>query len=133
MTKHSPEFIHARLASARQIAEDPNGTLLEVAQTWGITKAGASMFLESHDPTLRLHFRESFRTSNSFTAEEALWRLKLIKKQDDAGKTRVNTAKLLGINPSGLSMWISRWASDSIEQAISDLEELTNENVLCNA
>lgn len=128
------ELLRTRMKQAHEIAGDPDGTLPELAKTWGVTVAGASLYLRRHDQALRDHFGDRKGNGNLFSKEDALFRLRFVKKHTGLGHSRKKCAELLGIPRSGLHTWLRRWAPDGVDQAIEDLEDddETADTILCS-
>jgi predicted transcriptional regulator len=115
--------VRARLKQANVLSRDPNATLKDLADTWGVSKVAASQYLRRHDAGLREHFGANKGMGNLFSSKDALWRLKFVKQYQERGASQKKIAELLGMKRSGLHMWLGRWAPDGVDAAIEDLED----------
>jgi hypothetical protein len=98
------------------------GNVTDFAAAIGVSVAGASLYLGKRAPDLLSALRWARRAKHWPSVEECLRRLIAVRDGLAAGKTYRRIAADLGMKPPALGMWLARFAPDSVEQAIEDLQ-----------
>lgn len=105
-----------RLRIAREVIAE-GGSLKHFAERVGISRAGASLYLERHSPVTLRALSDNHRY-NSLDPIAVLERLRVVV----SSRTKAQAAKTLGITASGLSLFLSRYAPDGVQEALEEYE-----------
>lgn len=110
-----------RIAAARRVIA-AGGNFTDWCASLDLKLTTGSNYLKRHAVELRDALRHGRAGKQQLPLDEALHRLRTVRDARLAGRTDGSAAVALGVSHPALSVWLSRWAPDSIDQAIADLE-----------
>lgn len=115
---------HKRLRIAAAVA-DEGGRVRDVADRLDMDTSAVNRWLAENAGEIHALLK-GHQSAKLFTPlPTAIHRLRVVRDRSKAGVRKFKIAAELGITPSALANWLRRWARDSVEQALADLEPET--------
>jgi transposase-like protein len=111
---------HERKAEIYKLMEDPQCSIRHIAKHFGMSNPAVFYYVRRHMPDALAEFRDRKYRNRSLDPKTVLGRLEAVKAGDAAGTPRYKVAESFGIKESTLSVFLKRYATHGVDDALQD-------------